>query len=109
MQKKIIVCLITLLFLAPVSGLAKEEKESFGHQVGQFGRDISDGIKDGYNETKKAGKEAYEGSKKAGKEASHEVKKDSKSAWSKTKQGFKNFWKDVKDGFGGDKHESKSQ
>ncbi len=87
MHKKILVSLLVLLLIWPVLGLAKEEDEPEDHKTGQFGREVRDGFKEGFRESKKMGKEVKEGSK---------------SAWPDAKQGFKKLWQDVKDGFGGE-------
>lgn len=88
MYKKIIVCLLTLLLSWPLFVLAEEEKEAVGPRIGQVGRQIKSEVKEGFRQTKQAGKEV-----------GLEVKEDSLSAWQKTRHGFKKFWKDIKDGF----------
>ncbi len=100
MFKKILLCLLALVLLFSLP-LFLAAEESVGHKIGQFGRDVSDTVRESYQETKKASHDAYQGSKKAGKEAGAGMKKESKSAWSKSKQWGKDFWQDVKNGFGG--------
>lgn len=101
MKNRILILLVGACITALLTSPAFAEEESVGHKIGQFGRDISDGIKEGYQETKKAGQEALKETKEAGQEAGSEVKEGSKSAWSKAKSGVKNFWQDVKKGFKG--------
>ena len=74
-------------------------QETLGQKIGHFGRDLSEDVKRGYQETRKAGQEVLHESKKVGKQASQEVKDGSISFWGRTKQRVKKFWHDVKEGF----------
>jgi len=110
MSKKIIICLFVTVSIGSFTPCCPAE-ESVGHQLGQFGRDVSDKVKEGYDEGKKdvqemykdgkkAGQQAYQQTVASGQEAGKEVKKGSKSFWSRSKAKMQNFWQDIKDGFG---------